>query len=52
MSEKIVAIAVFLDFGIVDSIRDKHRKYPASFVIPMAKVEPCFVLPSAAKVLT
>lgn len=34
---KIVASAVFLDFGIVDSITDKHREYPASFVIPMAK---------------
>ena len=32
---KIVASAVFLDFGIVDSITDKHREYPASFVIPM-----------------
>jgi hypothetical protein len=34
---KIVASAVFLDFGIVDSITDKHREYPASFVIPLAK---------------
>jgi hypothetical protein len=34
---KIVASAVFLDFGIVDAITDKHREYPASFVIPMAK---------------
>lgn len=32
---KIVASAVFLDFGIVDSITDKHREYPASFVIPV-----------------
>ena len=32
---KIVASAVFLDFGIVDSITDKHREYPASFVIPI-----------------
>lgn len=34
---KIVASAVFLDFGIVDSITDKHREYPPSFVIPIAK---------------
>lgn len=35
MGGKIVASAVFLDFGIVDSITDKHREYPASFVIPV-----------------
>ena len=35
MGGKIVASAIFLDFGIVDSITDKHRKYPASFVIPI-----------------
>lgn len=34
---KIVASAVFLDLGIVDSITDMHREYPASFVVPMAK---------------
>lgn len=33
---KIVASAVFLDLGIVDAITDKHREYPASFVIPLA----------------
>jgi hypothetical protein len=32
---KIVASAVFLDLGIVDAITDKHRNYPASFVIPV-----------------
>ena len=32
---KIVASAVFLDLGITDSITDKHRKYPSSFVIPI-----------------
>jgi len=32
MGGKIIASAVFLDFGIVDSITDKHRQYPASFV--------------------
>lgn len=39
MGAKIVASAVFLDFGIVDSITDKHREYPASFVIPVRVVE-------------
>lgn len=34
---KIVASAVFLDFGIVDAITDKHREYPVSFVIPIKK---------------
>jgi len=34
---KIVASAVFLDFGIVDAITDKHRKYPQSYVIPIKK---------------
>jgi hypothetical protein len=37
MGGKIVASAVFLDFGIVDAITDKHREYPASFVIPIKK---------------
>ena len=32
---KIVASAVFIDFGITDAITDKHRDYPASFVIPI-----------------
>lgn len=35
MGGKIVASAVFLDFGIVDAITDKHRQYPASYVIPI-----------------
>lgn len=36
MGAKIVASAAFMfDFGIVDSITDKHREYPASFVIPV-----------------
>ncbi len=39
MGAKIVASAVFLDFGIVDAITDKHRKYPASYVIPVKKKE-------------
>jgi len=33
MGGKIVASAVFLDFGIVDAITDKHRRYPSNFVI-------------------
>ena len=37
MGSKIVASAVFLDFGIVDSITDKHREYPASYVVPVKK---------------
>jgi hypothetical protein len=32
---KIVASAVFLDFGIVDAITDKHREYPPQIVIDM-----------------
>jgi hypothetical protein len=39
MGAKIVASAVFLDFGITDAITDKHRKYPASYVIPVKKKE-------------
>jgi hypothetical protein len=35
MDAKIVASAVFIDFGITDAITDKHRQYPASFVIPI-----------------
>lgn len=34
---KIVASAVFLDFGITDAITDKHREYPTSYVIPVKK---------------
>ena len=37
MGGKIVASAVFLDFGITDAITDKHREYPASFVVPVNK---------------
>lgn len=37
MGAKIVASAVFLDFGIVDAITDKHREYPDSYVIPIKK---------------
>lgn len=37
MGGKIVASAVFLDFGITDAITDKHRRYAVSYVIPMAK---------------
>lgn len=37
---KIIASAVFLDFGITDAITDKHREYPPSFVIPVKKEAP------------
>jgi hypothetical protein len=37
MGGKIVASAVFLDFGIVDAITDKHREYPDSYVIPVPR---------------
>ena len=37
IGSKIVASAVFLDFDIVDSITDKHREYPASYVVPVKK---------------
>ena len=37
MGGKIVASAVFLDFGITDAITDKHREYPASYVVPVKK---------------
>jgi len=31
--------SVILDFGITDSITDKHREYPASYVIPVPQPE-------------
>ena len=37
MGAKIIASAVFLDFGITDAITDKHRQYAGSFVIPVKK---------------
>lgn len=37
MGAKIALSAIFWDFGIVDSITDMHRYYPASFVIPIQK---------------
>lgn len=37
MGGKIIASAVFIDFGIVDAITDKHREYPDSYVIPIKK---------------
>jgi hypothetical protein len=36
---KIVASAVFIDFGITDAITDKHREYPSNYVIPIAAAE-------------
>lgn len=35
MGAKIIASAVFLDFGITDAITDKHRQYIDSYVIPV-----------------
>ena len=37
MGGKIIASAVCIDFGITDAITDKHREYPAGFVIPIKK---------------
>ena len=34
-SGKLAGSVVFFDLGITDSITDKHRKYPSSFVIPV-----------------
>ena len=36
---KIVASAVFIDFGITDAITDKHRDYPTNFVIPVEPLD-------------
>jgi hypothetical protein len=36
MGGKIIASAVFIDFGITDAITDKHRRYASSYVIPLA----------------
>ena len=37
MGGKIVASAIFLDFGIVDSITDKHREYPAQIMVDCSR---------------
>lgn len=37
MGGKIIASAIFLDFGITDAITDKHRRYPESFVVPIKR---------------
>ena len=34
-SGKLAGSVVFFDLGITDSITDKHRSYPSSFVIPV-----------------
>ncbi len=39
MGGKIVASAVFLDFGIVDAITDKHREYPAQIVLTACEAQ-------------
>ncbi len=49
MGGKIVASAVFLDFGIVDAITDKHREYPDSYVIPVPRPDADPVQPSVAE---
>lgn len=36
MGGKIIASAVFIDFGITDAITDKHRRYASNYVIPVA----------------
>jgi hypothetical protein len=40
MGAEIVASAVFFDLGITDAITDKHRKYTASFVVPVVARAP------------
>lgn len=37
MGGKIIASAVFIDFGITDAITDKHRRYASSYVIPLQR---------------
>ena len=39
MGAKIIASAIFLDFGITDAITDKHRTYISSYVIPIKNAE-------------
>lgn len=34
---KLAANMVFFDLGITDTITDKHRTYPASFVVLVKK---------------
>ena len=34
---KLAGSVVFFDLGITDSITDKHRIYPSSFVVPVKK---------------
>ena len=34
---KLGASVLFIDLGITDAITDKHREYPASFVVPVKK---------------
>lgn len=53
MGGKIIASAVFIDFGITDAITDKHRQYPPSFVIPIARAgEAPAVAPAEAPAAT
>jgi hypothetical protein len=49
MGGKIIASAVFIDFGITDAITDKHRRYAESFVIPLPRTKAiAAVIPSPA----
>ena len=36
---KLGASVLFIDLGITDAITDKHRNYPASYVIPVRKAQ-------------
>lgn len=40
INARIVAANLLLDFGITDSITDKHRTYASSLVIPVSKIIP------------
>lgn len=37
--EKMAASVIFWDFGITDSITDKHRTYQGNFVIPVMPLD-------------
>jgi hypothetical protein len=52
MGGKIVASAVFIDFGITDAITDKHREYPAVYVIPIAHKKVEAIAPTQASEAT
>lgn len=39
IGRKFTLSALFIDFGFTDSITDKHREYPSSYVIPIEENE-------------